>query len=148
VLGRKNAADINAGGVFQDIGFDSLSGVELRNRLKTAPGLTLSPTLIFDYPTPTALAEHLDTRLAVTTTGVDQPNLMARFNDITRELQTLLNQSDWKPEDKSQLTARIQTLLTTLGGHFDRYEPQDHDEDIHTATESQLFAILDEELGS
>jgi polyketide synthase 7 len=149
VLGRPNAADINAGSVFQDLGFDSLTAVELRNRLKTATGLSLSPTLIFDYPTPIVLAEHLDTRLAVSTAGADQPNLMVRFNDITRELQTLLNQADWKPEDKTHLTTRIQTLLTTLGAHLDPYDPQDpDDEDIHAATESQLFAILDEELGS
>ena len=63
VLGRHNAGDINAGSIFQDLGFDSLTAVELRNRLKTATGLTLSPTLIFDYPTPTVLAEHLDPRL-------------------------------------------------------------------------------------
>jgi polyketide synthase 7 len=149
VLGRPNAADINAGSVFQDLGFDSLTAVELRNRLKTATGLSLSPTLIFDYPTPIVLAEHLDTRLAVSTAGADQPNLMARFNDITHELQTLLNQADWKPEDKTHLTTRIQTLLTALGAHLDPYDPQDpDDEDIHAATESQLFAILDEELGS
>ena len=148
VLGRPNAADINADSAFQELGFDSLTAVELRNRLKTATGLSLSPTLIFDYPTPMALAEHLDTRLAATTTRSDQPNLMARFNDITRELQTLLNQPDWKPEDKSHLIARIQTLLTTLSAHLDPDDPQDpDDEDIHTATESQLFAILDEELG-
>ena len=149
VLGRANAADINAGSVFQDLGFDSLTAVELRNRLKTATGLSLSPTLIFDYPTPVVLAEHLDSRLEVTTAGADQPNLMARFNDIARELQTLLNQPDWKPEDKPHLTTRIQTLLTALSARLDPYDPQDpDDEDIHAATESQLFAILDEELGS
>jgi polyketide synthase 7 len=149
VLGRQNAADINAGSVFQDLGFDSLTAVELRNRLKTATGLSLSPTLIFDYPTPIVLAEHLDSRLAVDTTSADQPNLMARFNDITRELQALLDQSDWKPEDKTQLTTRIQALLTTLSTHLDPYESHDSDdEDIQTATESQLFAILDEELGT
>ena len=97
VLGR-STTDIDAGHTFQDLGFDSLTAVELRNRLKTATGLTLSPTLIFDYPTPTALAEHLDTRLisaTITTPTADQPNMMARFNDITRELQTLLNQPGW-----------------------------------------------------
>jgi polyketide synthase 7 len=149
VLGRPNAGDINAGSVFQDLGFDSLTAVELRNRLKTATGLTLSPTLIFDYPTPIVLAEHLDTRLVLPTTRAEQPNLMARFNDITRELQTLLNQPDWQPDDKPHLTTRIQTLLTTLSAQLDPYDQQEaDDEDIHTATESQLFAILDEELGS
>jgi polyketide synthase 7 len=149
VLGHTNAGDINAGGVFQELGFDSLTAVELRNRLKTVTGLSLSPTMIFDYPTPIVLAEYLDSRLGVATTGADQQNLMARFNDISRELQTLLDQPDWKPEDKRHLTTRIQTLLTTLSSHLDRNDPQDPgDEDLHTATESQLFAILDQELGS
>ncbi|MEM6107705.1 SDR family NAD(P)-dependent oxidoreductase [Mycobacterium sp. 050272] len=151
VLGRPNAGDIDAGSVFQDLGFDSLTAVELRNRLKTATGLTLSPTLIFDYPTPIVLAEHLDTRLVVlhAPDSAGQPDLMARFNDVTRELQTLLNQPDWQPADKPHLTTRIQTLLTTLSAHLDPHDQQEaDDEDIHTASESELFAILDEELGS
>ncbi len=149
VLGRSNAGDINAGSVFQDLGFDSLTAVELRNRLKTATGLTLSPTLIFDYPTPIVLAEHLDTRLVAPTTVAEQPNLMGRFNDITRELQTLLIQPNWQSEDKPHLTTRIQTLLTTLSAHLDPYDQQEaDDEDIHSASASELFAILDEELGS
>jgi polyketide synthase 7 len=149
VLGRPNAADINTGAAFQDLGFDSLTAVELRNRLKTATGLSLSPTLIFDFPTPILLAEYLDTQLEVTTNGADRPNLMARFDDITRELQTLLSQPDWKPEDKPHLATRIQTLQTTVSAHLDPYDPEhSDDEDIHAATESELFAILDQELGS
>ncbi|UXA04373.1 SDR family NAD(P)-dependent oxidoreductase [Mycobacterium sp. SMC-2] len=144
VLGLPNPADINTGRAFGELGFDSLTAVELRNRLKTATGLTLSPTLIFDYPTPKALAGHLDTQLATTAAG-DQPNLMARFTDITRELQALLNQP-WDAGDKSALRARLHNLLATLGP-ADRLDPEGTDADLDAATESELFAILDEELG-
>ena len=73
VLGAPTTEDINPDHNFQDLGLDSLTAIELRNRLKTATGLTLSPTLIFDYPTPTTLSQHLHQRLAgtvaQTTTG-------------------------------------------------------------------------------
>ena len=59
VLGRPTPEDINPDTAFQDLGFDSLTAVELRNRLKTATGLTLPPTLIFDHPTPTAAADYM-----------------------------------------------------------------------------------------
>jgi acyl carrier protein len=59
VLGGLSGGDVDPDQTFQDLGFDSLTAVELRNRLKTTTGLALSPTLIFDYPTPTAVARHL-----------------------------------------------------------------------------------------
>uniref|UniRef100_UPI0005783F66 type I polyketide synthase n=1 Tax=Mycobacterium avium TaxID=1764 RepID=UPI0005783F66 len=64
VLGSPTAEAIDPDKAFQELGFDSLTAVEMRNRLKTATGLALSPTLIFDYPTPNALAGYIRTELA------------------------------------------------------------------------------------
>src|SRR5205807_5679451 len=59
VLGFSGPEKVALDRRFQDLGFDSLTGVELRNRLETTIGLKLSPTLVFDYPTPSALTRHL-----------------------------------------------------------------------------------------
>ncbi|MFG2533156.1 SDR family NAD(P)-dependent oxidoreductase, partial [Streptomyces sp. NPDC048516] len=59
VLGHSTPNGIDSARAFKDLGFDSLTALDLRNRLNTSTGLRLSPTLIFDYPTPDALARHL-----------------------------------------------------------------------------------------
>ncbi|MFI0421374.1 type I polyketide synthase, partial [Spongiactinospora sp. 9N601] len=82
VLGQKSAAAVEPGRAFQDLGFTSLAAVELRNALAAATGLRLSATLIFDYPTPLALTDHLLAEVAgarttqgprVTTAADDDP---------------------------------------------------------------------------
>src|SRR6201987_6559755 len=64
VLGNTTPEAIDPDKAFQELGFDSLTAVEMRNRLKAATGLALSPTLIFDYPTPGGLATYIRGELA------------------------------------------------------------------------------------
>ncbi|QKG20145.1 type I polyketide synthase [Actinomadura verrucosospora] len=81
VLRRDTAQSLPAERAFQDLGFDSLTAIELRNRLSAATGLALPATLVFDHPTPQAVADHLRDLLAGARPGPAVPAAAGRVSD-------------------------------------------------------------------
>ena len=70
VLGHDTSTAITPDETFKDLGFDSLSAVEFRNRLQTTTGLKLPATTVFDHPTPMALVEYIRQNMP----GIEKPN--------------------------------------------------------------------------
>jgi NADP-dependent 3-hydroxy acid dehydrogenase YdfG len=85
VLGHPAAHAIDPDAAFTACGFDSLTAIEMRNRLATVVGIRLTATLVFDHPTPTALADHL---WRITCPGPDPVPVPAGDTSIVPELRS------------------------------------------------------------
>jgi acyl carrier protein len=129
VLGHSDSHAVDVERAFQDLGFDSLTGVELRNRLKTDTGLALSRTLIFDYPTPTALADHLRQRLLL---GVHEESDDERIWSALRKI----------PLEELRRTGLLDKLLLLAGGpEGSLTEPMISDDTIDSLSPDELIAM-------
>ncbi|MFF3911829.1 SDR family NAD(P)-dependent oxidoreductase, partial [Streptomyces sp. NPDC001848] len=87
VLGHSDPRQVAADGAFRDLGFDSLTAVELRNRINSRTGLKLSATAVFDHPSPSALVDHLLDRLAPPPAAAEEtgrPTYERVIADLTR----------------------------------------------------------------
>ncbi|MFC8905828.1 SDR family NAD(P)-dependent oxidoreductase, partial [Micromonospora sp. NPDC057140] len=89
VLGHSSGDAIAAQQAFQEAGFDSLAAVNLRNSLHTATGLPLPSTLVFDCPTPAALAAYLREELRSDAGGAGGPGPEVEEATLRRVLATV-----------------------------------------------------------
>jgi acyl carrier protein len=142
VLGHASAGTIEPDRAFSDLGFDSLTAIELRNQLHAATGLRLSATLVFDYPSPEALAEYLAKQL----TGDGTPPRAAGTEEIAKLEQIVHGLA---PGDQARLSiaARVKALLSELENGRGPAAGTASDRDLETATAESIFGLLDKELG-
>ena len=140
-LGHPNPTTINPNDTFADLGTDSLTAIELRNKLKTTTGLTLPPTIIFDHPTPTTLATHLQQQLAKIA-----PSTAAAAGGIDAMIDRLENvvvNAQLGDADRELVVAKLETILASVRS----VEQAATDvTDIEAASDSELFQILDSEM--
>ncbi|MFJ7527880.1 type I polyketide synthase [Streptomyces griseus] len=143
-LGHESTDAIGAHKPFKELGFDSLTGVEVRNRLGAVTGVTLRATVVFDFPTPGALADHLWEALRPDD-GTGEPPIIA---DLAR-LEAALTQAPDSGDLRDEITARLEEILWTWRDRAGGGQPvtEDGDEDLAAATDDEMFALIDEELG-
>ncbi|MEU9969428.1 type I polyketide synthase, partial [Streptomyces malaysiensis] len=142
VLGYATPDDVDAGRGFLDLGFDSLTAVDLRNRLGAAAGLRLPVTLIFDYPTPTALAGYLREELGLEG-AAGHPPVHAELDKLEAILATIA------PDDieRPGITTRLRDLLSKWNETQSATDSTAEDREIQSATADEIFDLLDDELG-
>ncbi|MGW2332287.1 SDR family NAD(P)-dependent oxidoreductase, partial [Streptomyces sp. NPDC001700] len=154
VLGYTEREEIEADRTFQEIGFDSLTAVEFRNQLTAATGVRLAATVIFNYPTPAAVAGHLRGRLVT--------HAMAEAGTAEVDaLERLLGQESFGGQARSRITERLHALLAKWGddagtgpaGAHQAHETQQTDEEravaeeLDTASDDEVFDFLNKEFG-
>ncbi|MFG2994798.1 type I polyketide synthase [Streptomyces sp. NPDC048257] len=141
VLGYAGPDDVDAGRGFLDLGFDSLTAVDLRNRLTASSGLRLPVTLIFDYPSPTALAAYLGERL-----GQGDPSRQPVHAELDK-LESILSTVGPDDVERAGITARLRDLLAKWNETHSAQDSAAEEREIQSATADEIFDLLDEELG-
>ncbi|MFJ9034169.1 SDR family NAD(P)-dependent oxidoreductase, partial [Streptomyces sp. NPDC102274] len=143
VLGHATPDAVPADRDFSRLGFDSLMAVELRTRLTAATGIRLSATLVFDHPTPLAVAGHLTPALfGAETSGTDGSPLAA-----LDQLEAALTDGELDEVTRTGVAGRLRRLLARWDGADPETGGAVVTERIEAASADEILAFIDNELG-
>ncbi|MDF5759389.1 type I polyketide synthase, partial [Spongiactinospora sp. TRM90649] len=143
VLGHASGEAVEPDRGFTELGFTSVTAIEMRNLIGAATGLRLPTTLIFDYPTSAKLADHLLASVAIEG-GTGEPSLL----DVLDKLEAGLARTDADDEVRSRLLLRMQALLARYDDVYGGADaPDSATDDFDAASDEQMFAFIDKELG-
>jgi acyl carrier protein len=139
VLAHASTELVDVDRSFSELGFDSLTAVEMRNRLDAATGLRLPATLAFDHPTVAALADYLYQSLAPAAPSAEE-TLRAGLDQVGRLLA-----ADGSSRD--QLLAILHSTLARWSSGASTADPAGSiASDVDTATDEEIFALIDSQL--
>jgi mycoketide-CoA synthase len=139
ILGMAGPETVDAGRSFREMGFDSLTGVELRNRLNSVTGMRLPATVIFDYPTPATLAGYL--RGETSEQEADYLSVLKELDRLESVLSGISRDSDGKSKIMTRLAAIMEDLRSEGADSLSNYH------DIDVATDDEIFKAIENELG-
>ena len=134
VLGHQSPEAIDVERSFQELGFDSLGVMEFRNRVKSAVGVNLGTSVVFDHPTPAALAGYIRQQVAPVD---DAP---ARIKAEVEALARGFAGAELDPDDRRDIATRLRAVLRELGGTPESTAIGDLD----VAEDSELFEFIDQ----
>ncbi|WP_435233659.1 type I polyketide synthase [Micromonospora aurantiaca (nom. illeg.)] len=144
VLGYASIRSIDAERGFVELGFDSLTAVEFRNRLNAATGLRLPSTLIYDRPTTAALVEYLRGAL-LAERSTSALTVLGELNKLEHAMRAVASADT----DRAAVGARLRELLS-LWTYTESGADSAADEgaSLESASAEEIFSLLDEEFGS
>ncbi|MBL7260167.1 hypothetical protein JKJ07_38215 [Actinoplanes sp. LDG1-01] len=134
------ADDVAPDRPFQALGVDSLGALEIRNRLRVATGLELSNTIVFNHPTPAAVAVHLVHRL-----GLDEPAPDAVATAELDAVERVLRGDALDDTARERIVNRLRALLADSAGPS--HPGDDAGPRLETATDDEVFDFIGREFG-